>query len=478
MSARLGWGAPTMILVLGLGACGVAACSDDDTTPATPKADAGAPDAPAAETGPTPGGDAGADAGDPNDGFTDAEIAAMKKLSPLPALPPDPTNKYADDAKAAELGQKLYFDKSISGDIAIAGDATNGGLGAVGETGKVSCNSCHAGPGGDDQRSKPGNVSLGIDFGTRNALPLANASYYAWTNWGGRFDSQWSLPPAVAENPKTMKSSRLQIAHLMWNKYRAEYDAIFPVKLDAALDPAAADAARFPAAGKPKANAADPDGAWELMDAADRTIVNAIFAGYGKAIQAYMRKLVSKDAPFDKYVAGDRAALSAEAKAGFKLFVGKGACVQCHAGPHFSDDRFHAIGVQQTGPNVPAADNGRFQDVPALLASAFNTSGAFSDDTTTGRLAGLAQIDAQKGQFRTPSLRNVAQTAPYFHAGQAADLTAAVSYYGTIKPGSGLDPLLPSVALTAEETSALVAFLKTLTGAPVPAPLLVDTSKP
>ena len=417
---------------------------------------------------------------DPNDGFTDAEITAFKQLSPLPAVPPDPTNKYADDMKAAALGQMLFHDKSYSGALVVGDDGTNGGLGAVGDTGKVSCKSCHGGEGLDDQRSTPNNVSLGIDFGTRNALGITNSAFYAWTNWGGRFDSQWSLPLAVAENPRTMKSSRLQVAHMLWNKYRTEYNAIFPVPLDAALDPAAADAARFPAAGKPKATPADPDGPWELMTAADRLIVNTIFANYGKAIQAYQRLLVSRDAPFDKYVGGDKAALTDSAKRGLKVFLGKGGCVSCHSGPNFADDQFHALGVPQSGNHVPAADLGRYADIPPLLMSAFNTAGAFSDDTSTGKLTGLVQANEQKGQFRTKSLRGVALSGSYMHAGQFATLDDVVAFYDA---GGGMvmdvvtDPLMKPLGLTAEEKTDLVEFMKSLTGAAVPAPLLMDTSK-
>src|SRR3954462_14619014 len=147
--------------------------------------------------------DAPADATDP-DALTASELAAIGMLSPLPAPPADTTNAYADSAAAAALGQMLFFDKSYAGALTVANDGTNGGLGAVGETGKVSCASCHA-PGSatlDDQRSHPNNVSLGTDFGTRNAPGIVDSAFYKWTNWGGRFDSQWSLPLAVAENAK------------------------------------------------------------------------------------------------------------------------------------------------------------------------------------------------------------------------------------------------------------------------------------
>jgi cytochrome c peroxidase len=422
-----------------------------------------------------------ADAPDPNDGFTSAEIAEMKKLSPLPALPADPTNALADNALAAAFGQMLFFDKSFSGPLAVAGDGTNGGLGAAGETGKVSCQSCHSGATLDDRRSKPGNVSLGTDFGTRRALAVVNSSFYTWTNWGGRFDSQWSLPLAVAENAKIMKSTRLVVVHAIYAKYKAEYEALFGA-LDARLDPASANAAEFPPDGKPKAAPADPDGPWELMAPADRVIANTIYANFGKAIAAYMRKLVSREAPFDKYVAGDTSAMSASAKNGLKVFLGKGKCVGCHGGPTFEDQQFHALGVPQTGAHVPATDLGRFADVPALLTSPFNTNGAFSDNKTTGKLAALVQMDAQKGQFRTKGLRGVAAAGPYMHAGQLATLADVVTFYnaggGDVgDAGATKDVRLVALGLSSQESADLVEFMTTLTGAPVPAALNVDTSK-
>jgi len=416
------------------------------------------------------------------DDFTLAEQMALDRLTPLGAVPADPTNAFADDARAAALGQMVFFDKSYSGALVVGDDGTNGGLGVAGETGKVACASCH-GVGGaalDDQRSKPNNVSLGTNFTTRNAHGLVNSAFYAWSNWGGRFDSMWSLPLAVAENGATLRSTRLQVAHMLFAKYRTEYDAIFPVALDPALDPNAADASRFPPIGKPKAAPTDPDGAFELMTPGDRTIVNRIFANYGKALAAYFRTLVSGDAPFDRYVAGDRAAISDSAKRGLHTFLAR--CVGCHDGPTFSDNDFHALGVPQTGLHVPSTDLGRFQDIPPLLASAFNTSGVFSDDTTTNKLAGLVQQDSQRGQFRTKGLRDVAASGPYMHSGQLATLADVVEFYnagGGDVGSSGVvkDPRIVPLGLDATQAMDLVEFLTTLTGEPIAASRLADTSK-
>jgi cytochrome c peroxidase len=461
----------------------VVACSSDDggggggiTPPGNdggPLPDGSLPDTSTPDTGP--------DAHPPAP-FTDDEIAKMQTLSPLPAVPADPTNAFANNALAAVLGQRLFFDKAFSGAIGVGDDGTNGGLGAAGEIGKVACVSCHSSKATDDNRSKPNNVSLGTGYGTRNALSIVNSSFYTWTNWGGRFDSQWSLPLAVVENGAIMNGTRLQVAHLLWDKYKADYNAIFPVPLDTRLDPADANAADFPAAGK----VGQP--AWDNLPQADKDIVNRIYANFGKAIAAYIRLEVSRNAPFDKLVAAlavdkyDASAIPADAQRGLKVFLGKGQCLQCHSGPNFADNKFNNIGVEQTGLHVPAADFGRFQDVPALLASPFNTNSVYSDNVSTGKLTGLVQDEVQRGTFRTKSLRGLANAAPYMHSGQLATLEAVVDYYATggTSPGDAgvKDMRIKPLSLTTGEKSDLVAFLKTLDGEALPPALLVDTSRP
>jgi cytochrome c peroxidase len=369
------------------------------------------------------------------DELTAAERTELAKLSPLPPLPPD-------DPRAVALGQMLFFDDELAG----SGKA-------------LSCHTCHDGPALDDT---PNHVSLGAKHGTRNSPPVINAAYYKWSNWGGRFDSQWSLVLGASENPEVMNGTRLGIVKRVADKYRAEYDALFaPLEVTAL--------ARLPAAGKPKPAGA-PDGPWEAMAAADRELVDRIFVNIGKAIAAYMRTLVARDAPFDRYVAGDRNAISPEAKRGFKLFLAH--CKSCHGGPHFQDDQFHALGVAQFGAHVPEIDHGRFTDVVPLLASKF---------ATPDRLTGLAQSPAQRGQFRTPSLRNVAVTAPYMHAGQFATLEAVVKFYnaggGREEPGVTKSPLIKKLELTDEQQADLVAFMTTLTDTKLPPERLVDTSR-
>ena len=222
---------------------------------------------------PDAGGDAIADAGNDgavadggtggSDGSTSDGGDGGQTLPLFPStLPADTTNRFADNASAATLGQKLFFEKAVSGALAVANDGINGGLGAVGDTGKISCASCHIGPALDDRRSNPNNVSLGANFLTRNALPLVNSSFYTWTNWAGRFSAQWELPIGVLENARNMNGDRLRLAHVVFSKYRADYEAVIGAALPDALG---TDATRFPATGKPKAARRGPTGRWGTM---------------------------------------------------------------------------------------------------------------------------------------------------------------------------------------------------------------------
>jgi cytochrome c peroxidase len=394
--------------------------------------------------------------------------------SPLPAVPADPTNMYADNAAAAALGQRLFFDEKFSGAMKIDTD-----LGLTGEVQKVSCKSCHSGAALDDERSSPDNISKGTGLHSRNSPALVNSSFYTWTNWGGRFAAQWELPLAVVENGVIMNGNRLALAHRIFDVYKTDYEAAFG-EITAPLG----DTARFPLAGKPKpaptVEVPNPaDGVWEGMTADDRTIINRILVNYSKALAAYTRKLVSREAPFDTFMGGVDAALSASALNGAKVFVDKG-CGSCHSGAHFADQSFHDLGVPQTGVGVLASDDGRAKDLPGLLNSPMNVNSVFSDKQDTGKLAGLAlpAPDSMKGQFRTASLRGVAQSAPYMHSGQLASLSAVIDFYavgGTLDTAAG--ELVP-FAITPQEKADLIAFLGTLSGQAVPDALLVDTAAP
>ena len=151
-----------------------------------------------------------------------------------------------------------------------------------------------------------------------------------------------------------------------------------------------------------------------------------------KAIASFERTVVSRNSPFDQWVHGDEAAMAPSAKLGFTLFAGKAKCTACHQGPNFTDGGFHNIGIKNTD------DDGRYAKVPIM---------------------------ALKGAFKTPTLRDVALTAPYMHNGAYSTLEEVVDHYdrgGDQK--ENLDPNIKPLGLTDQEKQDLIEFLKALSG--------------
>ena len=149
--------------------------------------------------------------------------------------------------------------------------------------------------------------------------------------------------------------------------------------------------------------------------------------GIAKAIAAYERTVLSGDSPYDKFKAGDKTALSEAAQRGMKLFFSKANCVACHSGPNFTDNGFHNIGL-------PSGDEGRIAISKSL---------------------------GDKGAFKTPTLREIAKTAPYMHDGSLKTIEEVIAHYvkgGT--PNPQLDEELFPLKLSPEEISDLITFLK------------------
>jgi cytochrome c peroxidase len=387
------------------------------------------------------------------------DMATLQTFALVP-LPADDSNDVADLVLAARLGKQLYFDPRAAGPLGVYNVAgTNGSLGNAGEAGKVACISCHdPAAGGIDHRSAPSATSLGAGYTLRNAPTVINAAYSPlWQFWDGRTDSLWSQALVPPEGSNEEASSRLAIAHLVADHYAAPYTGVFGALPDIS------DPARFPASGKPL------DPAWEAMTAADQTTINTIFANYGKAIAAYERRLVSpafQPSAFDRFLAGDSAALSPAAIAGAEIFIGRGGCQECHRGPMFTDFQFHDIGAPQEGQYPPSVDNGRAAAIQVLKDSIFNRAGAFSDETGATDTVGLVETDDVGGRFQTPSLRNVSKTAPYMHDGVYGDLWDVVNHYnfgGESGNYSGeKDPAINPLLLTDADLDNLLEFLQSL----------------
>jgi len=154
-----------------------------------------------------------------------------------------------------------------------------------------------------------------------------------------------------------------------------------------------------------------------------------------QAIASYERTILSGDSPYDRYLGGQTDALSPSAVRGLGLFLGKGRCIQCHVGANFTDEKYHNLGV---GMDSPLPDLGRFE---------------------------VTKVEADKGAFKTPGLRNVAEQAPYMHDGSERTLRQVMELYnrgGNKNPW--LSPLMLPLELSEQEIDDLVAFMHALTG--------------
>jgi cytochrome c peroxidase len=380
--------------------------------------------------------------------FTPDELAAILDHSPLPPPPHDPTNRWEDDPRAQHLGQFLFFDARLSAN------------------GQVSCATCHP---ADRALADGKQFAQGLGTLTRNTPALWNEAYNRWYFLDGRADSLWAQARQPIEAPDEMGFSRVALLALFRSDaaLRAAYEDLFGPLPDAPADAAAALL---------------PDGAWPPID--------RFYANVCKCFAAHVRRLVSAHSAFDLFVAGLRdgdpqklAALPAPAQRGLRLFVTHN-CDLCHAGPNFTDMEFHSTRV----PLANAAlrhDGGRHDGTEKVLADPFNGAGAFSDAPAAGRakLAYLATREDDIGRFKTPSLRNVALTAPYMHAGQFATLRDVLHHYSEMDDTFDYDPghfeqMLDPLHLTEQESDDLVAFLEALTDTGIDPALTVQPAGP
>jgi cytochrome c peroxidase len=329
------------------------------------------------------------------------EMRAVLALGPWPVLVPrDPGNRVSGNPKAIELGRQLFRDPRMS------------------PVGYIACVTCHQ---PDRAFTDIKARAHGLADLPRNTPALANLGLQRWYGWGGGADSLWmaSIKPILDAREFDGNAGLVRRLFVREPELAACYRSVFGVS--------------------------------PLRGDAQRTVVNV-----GKALAAFVETLVTARTPFDEFrdavARGDAigaAAYPAHALRGLKLFVGRAGCVSCHAGPNFSDGEFHP------GAAVTASftDSGRLGDAQALKASAFNLTSAANDDVTrrnAGATRRLVVHYGLSGRYRTPSLRNAAVTAPYFHNGQTERLIDAVQH---------------AQRLSASEASDLAAFVSTLTDA-------------
>ena len=305
-----------------------------------------------------------------------ASQAAVRKSIPLglDLYMPVPEENPLTPEKVA-LGRRIFFDRRLSRDRTIA------------------CASCH-----DPQRaftdSRPVAVGIGRRLGARNVPTLINRGYGKSQFLDGRAQS---LEAQVLEPIVNPKELGLTIDELVGRLGRAsDYRE------------------RFRETFEREVNAQD----------------------LARALASYVRTILSGHTSFDRYVNGERKALSERARQGLSLFRGKGNCTSCHVGPTLSDEQFHNTGI--------AWRDGTMRD--------------------EGRFAVSGQ-PVDQGAFKTPTLREIARTAPYMHDGSVTTLEEVVDFYDAGgRPNPTIDPEIHPLHLLVEEKQALVAFLKSLSG--------------
>ena len=324
------------------------------------------------------------------------------------SLAPARGNRVADSDDAAQLGFRLFFNQELGGG--------------------VGCVNCHA-PELAFTDGLP--VSQGRAVGVRNAPTVFNVARLNVFFWDGRADSLWSQPLFAIENPAEMASSRLELAHFVDDhaELKRAYETVFgPMP----------DLSAWPPAGKPG------EAAFDALSIDTQTTVNRIAANIGKSFEAYLRKNTTGPGALDAFLGGDRGRLNSVAQRGLQVFVSQG-CNSCHAGPMLTDEKFHVVGFPVLPDSAP--DHGRADGALVLTANPFNLAGPYADDSAGNPLeAG----PAEDGAFRTPSLRNVARTAPYGHDGALATLRDVFAVHAP-----GVSP---------DDQSALVAFMQSLNG--------------
>jgi cytochrome c peroxidase len=295
------------------------------------------------------------------------------KVWALPGQPPHPADN-APNAERVELGKKLFFDTRLSRDHNMA------------------CATCHNPMYGwsDGLPTARGFQSKVL---ARATPTVTNSAYNSIQMWDGRKSSleDQAMGPMLAEVEMNADLDKV----FSWLRSNEEYGMLF-VKA-------------YPGEG-----------------INEKTL--------SKAIASFERTVLSNHSPFDRWVQGDKTAMTPQQIRGFALFTGKANCVACHSAPNFSDSGFHNIGLASFGKSN--ADVGRFAEKP---------------------------VASMKGAFKTPTLREIDFTAPYFHDGSAKTLMDVVEFYnrgGEVK--TNLAPEIKPLHLSAQEKLDLVAFLRGL----------------
>jgi cytochrome c peroxidase len=309
------------------------------------------------------------------------------------------------------LGKKLFFDGRLSAD------------------GTVACSTCHD-PAHAFTDGRPASVGIEGRAGQRNAPTILNALFNKTQFWDGRAKTLEDQAAFPIVNPVEMGQPDLDTAVMALAKideYRSDFQRSF---------------------GRP-------------LNGPDVL----------RAIAAYERTLVSFDSPFDHFIAGDKNAIDDSAKRGWELFNARGRCNLCHSltdtkrdFTNFMDNDFHNIGIGIIRHNVVALAKQAEKLVNSGDAAAIDRAAIQSDMSALGRFL-ITKKEADLASFKTPNLRNVLVTGPYFHDGSQETLWDVVDHYnkGDGLQNPWLDEDIQPLALEEHDIDDLVAFMASLT---------------
>jgi cytochrome c peroxidase len=345
----------------------------------------------------------------------DGPLARPRSLHQV-GLPAELTRKAIpqDNPQTPEkiaLGQKLFFDGRLSAD------------------GTVACATCHD-PARAFTDGRPASIGIHGRAGQRNAPTILNALYNKAQFWDGRvntLEEQAALPiinPVEMGQP-TLDATVAKVAGI--EEYKQAFQKVF----------------------------ARPVNGPDLL----------------RALAAYERTLVSFDSPFDHFIAGDKKAIDDAAKRGWELFNTKALCNKCHAltetkrdVANFTDFDYHNIGIGIIRHNVVALARKAEQEIASGQLEAVDQAAIGTDMSVLGRFL-ITKKEADTAAFKTPNLRNVLVTGPYFHDGSQETLWDVIDHYnkGDGLKNPWLDEDIQPLALTEGEIDDLVAFLASLT---------------
>jgi len=338
-------------------------------------------------------------------GCSTAQAGAVgsKDLAPLPDIKSVTPKDNAPSADKTALGKMLFFDTRLAGDSSI------------------SCATCHI-PAQGFQKAEQLSPAYPATKHWRSVPTVLNAAFHKNFFWDGRAGSleeqaqgPIQAPIEMNQNPAHLVQKLQQIPY-----YRDMFKKVFNTDVD--------------------------------------------FDNLAKAIAAFERTIISKNAPIDAFLKGDKNALDAEQKRGLALFKGKAGCIKCHHGPVLMDGGFHATGVPETEPLQKESDR-----IATRLFFAKDTG--YKGWKTVTRDQGrefITKSKSDRNKFKTMSLREVLDTAPYMHNGAFVTIEEVIDFYN--KGGGDVenkDPLLKPLHLTDQEKSDLIAFLDSLSGDPI-----------